>query len=401
MHRRGLLPGLLLLMTVLLSVPHGWVGAQDEEQRLAEVEQQIGEVRDLIEGAEAQRTEYVVQIEEMEARLEDLREQLWAAEDEVTAAEAAVAVGLDAVNNLNRRVRLLEAELAAAELEQEHIEATLRERSVDLYMSGSTGVGSLFVGDWDPESNVIRLEYGRRVFEDTEMLLRTRQLLQRQQISYQEDLIEERQREAEILEVLESDRARAAAYRTAVEVARQTLGEQLAAQEALLAELVELIEDHESHVAALQVASRDIELEILRRQVREGQVPGVLAWPVSGGLTSPFGWRVHPIFGDRRLHTGIDLRGVSGEPIRAAANGTVVLAETWGGYGRTVVLDHGGGLSTVYAHQSRIGVSVGQRVAAGEVVGYIGCTGFCTGPHLHFEVREIGSPVDPMGYLPG
>ena len=126
----------------------------------------------------------------------------------------------------------------------------------------------------------------------------------------------------------------------------------------------------------------------------------MLAWPVGGALTSPYGWRIHPIFGDRRLHTGIDLRGSTGEPIHAAANGTVILAGTWGGYGRTVVVDHGGGLSTLYAHASRIAASEGEEVLAGEVVAYVGCTGFCTGPHLHFEVREVGSPVDPMLYLP-
>ena len=99
------------------------------------------------------------------------------------------------------------------------------------------------------------------------------------------------------------------------------------------------------------------------------------------------------------MHNGIDLGLPAGSPIQAAANGKVILTERWGGYGRTVVIDHGGGLSTLYAHQSSIAVSVGDQVLAGDVIGYIGCTGYCTGPHLHFEVRELGSPVDPMQYL--
>ncbi len=77
------------------------------------------------------------------------------------------------------------------------------------------------------------------------------------------------------------------------------------------------------------------------------------------------------------------------------------MASTWGGYGRTVIIDHGGGLSTLYAHQSRIAVSLGAEVSAGDTIGYIGCSGFCTGAHLHFETREFGAPVDPMGYLRG
>lgn len=101
------------------------------------------------------------------------------------------------------------------------------------------------------------------------------------------------------------------------------------------------------------------------------------------------------------MHTGIDLGSVAGASIHAAGNGTVILAGSWGGYGRTVVIDHGGGLSSLYAHQSSIAVSEGQNVLAGDVIGYIGCTGFCTGPHLHFEVREAGAPVDPMHWLLG
>jgi murein DD-endopeptidase MepM/ murein hydrolase activator NlpD len=118
-----------------------------------------------------------------------------------------------------------------------------------------------------------------------------------------------------------------------------------------------------------------------------------LIWPVNGPITSPFGWR----WG--RMHEGIDIGVPYGTPIHAAAAGTVVYCGWMSGYGNLVAIDHGGGLSTAYAHQSSIAVGCGQSVAQGQVIGYVGCTGHCFGPHLHFEVRVNGSPVDPLRYL--
>ena len=117
-----------------------------------------------------------------------------------------------------------------------------------------------------------------------------------------------------------------------------------------------------------------------------------LIWPVSGPVVSGFGLR----WG--RMHTGIDIGVGYGTPIHAAASGTVIFAGWMGGYGNFVIVDHGGGLSTAYAHQSSIAVG-GGAVSQGQVLGYVGCTGHCFGPHLHFEVRINGSPVDPLGYL--
>ena len=101
------------------------------------------------------------------------------------------------------------------------------------------------------------------------------------------------------------------------------------------------------------------------------------------------------------MHTGWDMSARSGSPIHAAGDGVVVSAGTRGGYGNAVVIDHGGGLATLYAHQSSMAVSAGQQVSQGQVIGYVGCTGYCTGPHLHFEVRVNGTPVDPGGYVGG
>jgi murein DD-endopeptidase MepM/ murein hydrolase activator NlpD len=118
-----------------------------------------------------------------------------------------------------------------------------------------------------------------------------------------------------------------------------------------------------------------------------------LIWPVSGPVVSGFGMR----WG--RLHAGIDIAAGTGTPIRAAASGRVIYAGWENGYGNLVVIDHGRGLATAYAHQSRIAVGNGSSVGQGQVIGYVGCTGHCFGPHLHFEVRVNGNPVDPLGYL--
>jgi murein DD-endopeptidase MepM/ murein hydrolase activator NlpD len=123
-----------------------------------------------------------------------------------------------------------------------------------------------------------------------------------------------------------------------------------------------------------------------------------LIWPVSGPITSPYGSRCLPN-GDCSFHPGVDIGAPSGAPIRAAAAGTVIYAGWLGGYGNLVVIDHGNGLATAYGHQSSIAAGNGASVSQGQVIGYVGCTGYCFGPHLHFEVRVNGEPVNPLNYL--
>ena len=127
-----------------------------------------------------------------------------------------------------------------------------------------------------------------------------------------------------------------------------------------------------------------------------------MAVPLRGMVTSPFGYRIHPIYGTRLFHNGVDIAAESGTPIVSALEGRVETAEYSDSYGNYVVVDHGNGLSTLYAHCSRLQVQVGQRVQKGETVALVGSTGMSTGPHLHFEVRNgasYGSDVSPWGYL--
>ncbi|HVE90703.1 MAG TPA: peptidoglycan DD-metalloendopeptidase family protein [Actinomycetota bacterium] len=124
-----------------------------------------------------------------------------------------------------------------------------------------------------------------------------------------------------------------------------------------------------------------------------------LGWPVTGPITSGFGYRTHPIYGTKRMHTGIDIGAPTGRAIAAAGAGTVIFAGVKGGYGNAVIVDHGDGLATLYAHMSSITSSVGARVGRGATIGKVGCTGACTGPHLHFEVRVNGEPQNPTRWL--
>jgi murein DD-endopeptidase MepM/ murein hydrolase activator NlpD len=153
----------------------------------------------------------------------------------------------------------------------------------------------------------------------------------------------------------------------------------------------------EGEVAALEAASAQVTNQLRGAgslpagPIRQGR--GGYIWPVNGPIVSPFGMR----WG--RLHAGVDISVPSGTPIRASASGRVAIAGWMGGYGNYTCIQHGGGIATCYAHQASIGVSVGQSVKQGQVIGSSDCTGHCFGPHVHFEVRVNGTPVDPMGYL--
>lgn len=126
---------------------------------------------------------------------------------------------------------------------------------------------------------------------------------------------------------------------------------------------------------------------------------GTLAMPLRAKITSPFGWRKHPIFRSRKFHTGVDIAGPRRSPIRSADSGHVLYTGWYGGYGKVVIVSHGNGMSTLYAHLAQIAVAKGSNVTKGDVIGYEGTTGFSTGPHLHFEVREQGIPKNPLNYV--
>ena len=126
---------------------------------------------------------------------------------------------------------------------------------------------------------------------------------------------------------------------------------------------------------------------------------GKMVMPALGPITSRFGSRFHPVLGYSRFHAGTDFGAAHGSPIMAAETGVVIMAGWYGGYGNAVIIDHGGGLTTLYGHASKLNVTEGQAVRKGDVIAAVGTTGLSTGPHLHFEVRRDGEPIDPMSFL--
>jgi murein DD-endopeptidase MepM/ murein hydrolase activator NlpD len=189
-------------------------------------------------------------------------------------------------------------------------------------------------------------------------------------------------------------------------VARQQgLSSARSARRASLADVREDARHYASEAAALQAQSANVAAQIRSAQATVSSSPTYsqastdsspsasgFIWPVSGPVVSPFGWR----WG--RMHEGVDIAAGYGSPIAAAASGTVIYAGWMGGYGNLIIIDHGGGIATAYAHQSSFAVG-GGPVSQGQTIGHVGCTGHCFGPHLHFEVRVNGSAVDPLGYL--
>jgi murein DD-endopeptidase MepM/ murein hydrolase activator NlpD len=181
----------------------------------------------------------------------------------------------------------------------------------------------------------------------------------------------------------------------------------------------ELIQRLNSDRLALEAAQNQLEresknLEILIQQkvaAEEAQTKtnsrtsviirgtGVMVYPSDASTSSPFGWRMHPVLGYRRFHAGLDFAASYGSTIRAADSGTVIFAGWYGGYGRAVIIDHGKGITTLYGHTSELYVADGQAVESGQAIAAVGSTGLSTGPHLHFEVRRNGTPVDPANYL--
>jgi murein DD-endopeptidase MepM/ murein hydrolase activator NlpD len=209
-----------------------------------------------------------------------------------------------------------------------------------------------------------------------------------------------RQTKAEVAEVtrqiaVKTDRAREA--RDRLLASQNALGSVRGEKQRALSSIRANERDFIAEAEALQAESARIAAAIRSAQASPASPPvqssSGLIWPVAGPITSPFGMR----WG--RMHEGIDIGAAYGTPIHAAASGRVIYAGWMGGYGNFVVIDHGGGLATAYGHQSAIAASNGESVSQGQTIGYVGCTGHCFGPHLHFEVRVNGTPVDPMQYL--
>lgn len=310
----------------------------------------------------------------------------------ITAIHASLSSTDRRMANARSEIQRLSTEIEEAEAAMEERRDRAKARLRSLYKHGDTTMLSVLISSEDVGSLAARkalyeriAERDRRLFDslrtDHEQLMRQRE----EQNRLTEELRTLRQQQV-------GEQARLATYRTEKAGYLKEIGDE---QRQLEAELRQL--EAESRAIAAEIQAYQ------RRMAASGQQvtphTGRMVWPTEGRVTSPFGMRMHPVLRERRMHNGIDIGTRTGTPIVAAAPGRVITARYMNGYGNTVIIDHGGGISTLYAHCSQIFVSVDQMVGQGERIAAVGSTGMSTGPHLHFEVRVNGSPVDPMGYL--
>lgn len=389
----------VLLVALALLAPALPSMAQDPVAELQQVQNELSEVEQAIRAAQTEASSVGRQVVAAQAAMALALDGYHIAQARVDQQILAVQQTESQVASLEGQVETLERALAKTAVELSTTEQRLEETAINLYMAASAVPGLDLFSQASVADAAAALAYSSAVFDQDTDVFTAFELLQREEERQRDQIVEKKaQTEAE-LRRLEEEKAN-------LEIQRDAAANALAVAQAEAANVQELLDSiqrdiasAEEHKDGLEADAVALELEIARLSSGEGTAPSGLSWPVNGAVTSPFGYRVHPILGVRKLHTGIDITAASGTPIAASAAGTVILAQTYGGYGRAVVIDHGGGLTTLYAHQSQIAVSVGQIVGRGALVGYVGCSGSCTGPHLHYEVREDGVPVDPLSYL--
>jgi len=369
----------LLAATVLAVSAGGTAVAQDLQQQLQEKQQKLEQAKERKGVLTTEISRYTKRINQLRGEVATLRNR-----------EAIV------------RARLARTE-RRLELEREHLQRlrerlkrslkVLRERLVEIYKSDEPDALTVILDSSGFDDLVSRYEYLTRIQDqDASIVHRVRDL---------------RDEARETVERVRAARDEIAARKAELERTRQQLEARQAELDAVrdrkaaaLDSVEEHIHEYEGDISKLN-AQIQAQLQAAQASTTESDpLPAGpirngssgMIWPVNGPVVSPFG----PRWG--RLHAGIDIAVPAGTPIRAAKAGRIVIAAPTSGYGNYTCIDHGGGLSTCYAHQSSYAVTSGS-VSQGQVIGYVGCTGHCYGDHLHFEVRVNGAPVDPMGYL--
>lgn len=357
-----------LLCTLLLPAVTSSAGDRDKLDR---IEAEREELQEKIDIHEAEAGELEENIKILNSQIDDLRKI-------VTNLDADIAV-------IESKVRSVQARIDATQAEIDKTKDVATAQAVLLYKQGATDTLDALLNSSSLTEINDKIELlGVAAQENTNALVaygRLRVTIEAQHAELfdtKTDLEAGRKEQAKALADLDATYEEHAANLAALE---KKLGEEHAHEEILAKQADTLRQD----ILAAQVG---------RALAARGVSAGGFMWPLNGSITSYYG----PRWG--RMHTGIDIDGVSGQPIVASKSGRVIVASYYGGYGNAVVIDHGGGVTTLYAHMSSFGVSSGANVSQGQIIGYVGCTGSCTGDHLHFEVRVNGNPVNPLDYLP-
>ncbi len=405
---RAYVPLLLALVLILIGSTLAFAATQKE---LEESRQRAEDARTAAAEADALATQLRDETAALDKQIAGLESKVEELDPEIDEASARTRRLRSEVKRLRAKIAEKEQLIAETTAEYERQSALLNERMTASYKQGSTFYLDLLLDSKDIGDLITRTTLVQRVIESNQdiaaSLSATRKSLDEARIELDRslDAVQIKRTEAEALEdrLLAMQAERKGAVNQTVAVQNQK---------------AEMMEQSEKNADRLRSIAEQEEAESARieRELREqsssgsGSFNGVMAWPTPGffRVTSPFGWRIHPIFGTRKLHTGIDIgrnldpeESINGAAIVATGDGTVIHAGSRSGYGNTVMIDHGDGVVTLYAHQQSGGIKVanGQSVSKGDRIGTVGSTGYSTGPHLHFEVRVNGTPVNPMPYL--
>ena len=326
---------------------------------------------------------------EIESRIEGLSEEkrvVDEAADEATKAYKDVKKELDAtesrIDENEDKLKVLNKDFAVKRDQ-------LAKRVRDIYINGQINYLDVLFGAKDFQDFFTRMDLLKRVIQQDYDLV--------QVVFAEKTAIETSQKE------LEKDKAAKEKLVVSAADRKKEAEKKQSAKQAIIDKMETDRATQERIINENLAASKEVE-QMIRNSRYQPASPalsggGALNWPLGGPITSPFGWRVHPITGASRFHSGIDIGGDYGDTIHAAGAGIVSYAGWISGYGYAVIIDHGGGISTLYGHNQALLVSEGQSVSQGQAIAECGSTGNSTGPHCHFEVRVDGEPVDPMGYL--
>ena len=372
---RFLSAALVLVFAVLAVAPVLADELEEKQQQLNSVQQQIEAQQRKAELARRKEQSIAEQLRAIQRELDTAEDEYETVNDQLENTEQHIKANVELSNRLTKKLEVQTK--------------TLHRRIRDIYKNGQVNYLDVLLGAKDFNDFVGRMDILKKI------------------LAYDNALIQGTKADRETLrkakEQLEADRAKIVELRKLAAAKREQVAERRQERRGVLNAATYERETAERAYRELIETSRQIEQMIKRIQSGEkniGGSTGTMTWPAEGEITSPFGWRVHPIFGTQRLHTGIDIGADYGDAIRAADGGVVIHADWMGGYGNAVIIDHGNGISTLYAHNSQLLVSEGQTVSKGQTVARCGSTGYSTGPHLHFEVRHNGSPVNPLNYLP-
>jgi murein DD-endopeptidase MepM/ murein hydrolase activator NlpD len=393
MRRRSLAP-LLLVLALVLAAP---AAGDDVEGEKAAVDARIVELQTEISASKQAEGVLTSQLSAVAAELQDAEAAVGSAESSLTTLEAELASAQRRLEELTALLHVQTRRVERLTAEYEHAVSILEARVRAIYVDEPPDVISFLVSATSFDEVIDHVDLLNRIgAQDARIARQVRQAKKRALAERAATAQTKRLQEATV-SVISARTNEARALRDRLASERDRLAAARVLRRSALAETQASREEVVREVEALAAQSGALAERIRAAQTGSAgsAVPSAAGfiWPVEGPVVSGFGMR----WG--RMHEGIDIAAPAGTPVGAAASGTVIYAGWLGGYGNLVVLDHGSGLATAYAHASAILVQVGRGVSQGETISLVGSTGHATGPHLHFEVRVNGLAVDPLGYL--